>query len=265
MKKLTYTLTETDKKFQTEIKTLIESGNSHYVKSIFTKIQIGIKLVEMKQKNPIDFDSVIPKSIMDSKTRNRRMKLVINKDCDFTKCMKVTKDKKTSKENSKLLIFDKRVVNLTESDISNIPDIYNGGLTKIENMKGLKTKSMWNTVVGGNDKPYTTLMDTIKSDKKENSDKKRDKYQPKGMDRKEFLAMVENGIYPVIQTAYEFKVENEKLEKNLNSLERKIKSLEKSKNENLQKISELNGILMGMESVSGNLKDIEPNLDRKKV
>lgn len=264
MNKLTYTLTETDKKFQTEIKTLIESGNSHYVKSIFIKIQIGIKLVEMKLKNPIDFDSIIPKSIMDSKTRNRRMKLVINKDCDFTKCMKVTKDKKTSKENSKLLIFDKRVVNLTETDISNIPDIYNGGLTKVENMKMLE-KPEWDLVVGGDNTPFETLMDTIKSDKIENSDTERDKHQPKGMDRNEFLDMVENGIYPVIQTVYEFKVENEKLEKNVNSLERKIKSLEKSKNENLQKISELNGILMGMESVSGNLKDIEPNLDRKKV
>ena len=54
-----------------------------------------------------------------------------------------------------------RVVNLTEKDISNIPDVY-------------------------------------KSDKKENSDTKRDKNE-------------------FIHTVYEFKVDNEKLEKNLNS------------------------------------------------
>jgi len=252
MKTLSYTLTETDKKFQTEIKTLVKSGNSFDTQSIFTKIQIGILLVEMKLKNPIDFDSITPESLISKKTRNRRMKLILDTSVDFTKGMKITKDKKSTVGNSKLLILDKRVVTLTEKNISNIPDIYNGGLTKVERMKGL-SKSNWDTVIGGNDKPYTTLMDNISSMNKTNSDNKRDKHQPKGMDRKEFLDMVDNGIYPVIKTVYDFKVENEKLEKNVKSLERKIKSLEKSKNENLQKISTLSGVVKGMESVSGNL------------
>jgi len=178
--------------------------------------------------------------------------------------MKVTKDKKTTIQNSKLLIFDKRVVNLTETDISNIPDIYNGGLTKIDNMKGL-TQSDWDTVVGGDNTPFKTLTDKIASVNKTNSDNKRDKHQPKGMNRKEFLDMVDNGIYPVIQTVYDFTIENDKLEKNVKSLERKIKSLEKSRNENLQKISELSGVVKGMESVSGNLQNLETKQQKKKV
>lgn len=76
------------------------------------------------------------------------------------------------------------------------------------------------------------------------------------MDKQTFIDMVDNGIYPVIKSVYEFEIENKKLEKSVKSLERKIKSLEKSKNENLQKISELSGVVMGMESVSGNLSNI---------
>jgi len=256
MKTITYTLTETDKKFQTKIKTLVESGNSFDTQSIFTKIEIGILLVEMKLKNPIDFDSIIPESIISKKTRNRRMKLILDKNCDFTKGMKITKDKKTTKENSKLLIIDKRVKNLTQKDISNIPDIYNGGLTKIGNMKDL-TDTNWDKVIKGDNKPYKTLRDKISKDNKTKSDNKRDKYQPKGMDKQTFIDMVDNGIYPVIKLVYEFEIENKKLEKNVKLLERKIKSLEKTKQTQSEKISGLNGKLEMFDIVSGNLTNID--------
>lgn len=255
MEAITYKLTETDTKFQNQIKTLVESGNSYDTQSIFNKIKIGLLLLEIKQKNPIDFDSIIPSSIISKKTRNRRMKLILDKGCDFTKGMKVTKDTKTTKENSKLLIVDKRVKNLTEKDISNISDIYNGGLTKIEKMKGL-TNTNWDKVIKGDNEPYETLSNKISEDNKTKSDNKRNENKPKGMDQKTFIEMLDSGIYNSIKSVYEFEIENKKLEKSVKSLERKIKSMEKSKNENLQKISQLSGVVTGMESVSANLSNI---------
>jgi len=256
VKTITYTLTETDKEFQTKIKTLVESGNSFDTQSIFTKIEIGILLVEMKLKNPIDFNSIIPESILPVKTRNRRMKLVLNKDCYFTNGMKITKDRKTTLENSKLLVVDNRVKNLTEKEISNIPNIYNGELTKINTMKGL-TKSDWDTVIGGNDKPYENLMKKITDIQKTDYETKRDKHQPKGMDRDTFLDMVKNGIYPVIKSLHEFSIENTNLENTIKTLERKVKSLEKTKQTQLEKISGLNGKLEMFDMVSGNLTNID--------
>ncbi len=207
METITYTLTETDKKFQSEIKTLIESGNSYDTQSIFTKIQIGIKLVEMKQKNPIDFDSITPESLISKKTRNRRIQLVIKKDCDFSKCMKVTKDRKTTKENSKLLILDKRVVNLTETKSNN----------------------------------------------------QRDKHQPEGMDRKEFIKMVDNGIYPVIKNFYDSKIENEKLEKNVKSPKSQLSVMKEKQHKMDIQLSKYEGML----EVSGNIKNLDIKTQQK--
>ena len=229
MGNITIDLTEDQKTIQSNIQKLVEASNASDVTAIRSKIELGMELVNVAQAHPLDFNSIVPESIIGNKTKTRRMKLVIKNDVDFTKAMKVTKDVKATHANKELLVLDTRVTTLTKEDIANIPDIYNGGLKKIESMKELSSKD-WKKVVGGDDKPYQAMVEKKKAKAKAEKEAEKNKHKPAKMPQKEYDAVIKNGIYTAAVTIHDFYTKNEQLEKEVKSLKSEIGALKEKNN-----------------------------------
>ena len=258
MSNITIDLTEDQKTIQSKIQKLVEASNASDVTAIHSKIELGIKLVNVAKEQRMDFYSVVPESIISKKTIARRMTLVIKNDVDFTKAMKVTKDVKTTHANKELLVLDARVTTLTKEDIDNIPDIYNGGLTKIESMKELSSKD-WKKVVGGDDKPYQAMVEKKKAKAKAEKEAEKNKHKPAKMPQKEYDAVIKNGIYTAAVTIHDFSTKNEQLEKEVKSLKSEIDALKDKQHEMELKLARAKGML----TVKGNFQNQDMDIDKQ--
>jgi len=253
-------LTEDQKTTQSNIQKLVEASNASDVTAIHSKIELGIELIKAAKKFPLVFDSVVPEIVISKKTKTRRMKLVIENDVDFTKAMKATKDVKAAHANKELLVLDTRVTTLTKEAIANIPDIYNGGLTKIESMKELSSKD-WKKVVGGDDKPYQAMVEKKKAKAKDEKEAEKNKHKPAEMPQKEYDAIIKNGIYTAAVTIHDFSTKNEQLEKEIESLESEIAALKDKQHEMELKLARADGML----TVSGNFQNQDIDKQSKKA
>jgi len=253
-------LTEDQKTIQSNIQKLVEASNASDVTAIRSKIELGMELVNVAQAHPLDFNSIVPESLISNKTKTRRMKVVIKNDVDFTKAMKVTKDVKATHANKELLVLDTRVTTLTKEDIANIPDIYNGGLKKIESMKELSSKD-WKKVVGGDDKPYQAMVEKKKAKAKAEKEAERNKHKPAEMPQKEYDAIIKNGIYTAAVTIHDFSTKNEQLEKEIESLESEIAALKDKQHEMELKLARADGML----TVNGNFQNQDIDKQSKKA
>jgi hypothetical protein len=253
-------LTEDQKTIQSNIQKLVEASNASDVTAIHSKIELGMELVNVAQAHPLDFNSIVPESLISNKTKTRRMKVVIKNDVDFTKAMKVTKDVKATHANKELLVLDTRVTTLTKEDIANIPDIYNGGLKKIESMKELSSKD-WKKVVGGDDKPYQAMVEKKKDKAKAEKEAEKNKHKPAEMPQKEYDAIIKDGIYTAAVTIHDFSTKNEQLEKEIESLESEIAALKDKQHEMELKLARADGML----TVNGNFQNQDIDKQSKKA
>lgn len=217
-KKVVYTLSKRDLEIQEKAKLLVESEKSANTSFVWVQLELGRFLVAIKQEKGKDFKNVIVESICSTKKTHRLMKLVLKSDVIFKDVMKTTGTDKDIATQMKLMKLDEKIKSIkSQNDLSKIHNLSSAKVTKMKSL----TRKDWDKVISGTDKPYVDKLKRIATEEKEKKDEEKASKMPKGMKKDDFDKEIEAGIYTVIELKYQYKKQNEKLERQLKSYKKK--------------------------------------------
>lgn len=182
---------------------------------------IGYILVETYKGFSVElkkhFWNIVDTSIRSKKTLERAIELVIEKGIKLSVAMDTNGGELDIVENEKLLVIDTRVLKLYED---NLAKVNKPTINKVRNMKGL-SKSAWDLVCNGSDKPYNEYMAKKSIEEKEAKEKELLTKKPKTMSEDTFISYTKAAPIVLINEIADNEVE-------IVSLKEKIALLEKA-------------------------------------
>ena len=192
---------------------------------VLNTCSIGYMLVETyKSFSPElkkSFWKIVDTSYPSKKTLERAIELVVEKGVKLSEAMDTTGGELDILENEKLLVLDKRVIELYKD---NLAKVNKPTLVKIQNMKGLST-SNWELVCDSKDKVYTEYM---KVENKKAADKKEALLltkKPKNMDKDIYLGYTKAEPIVLITEISDNELEIANLKEKVKLLERLVANI----------------------------------------